>query len=220
MTKGLEIAPALQALEQSGTLKPTSLNLPADISYEQYAQLGVLLTLLYKANRWWLVDWLIFGEGVFSDRVDQAVAATGLSERRVKNLRLIGEAVPPSRRMIELSVDWHAEVVSLTPKEQRRWLSRAKREKDTNPAFTQREFRDLIREEYVARGEPLPARKTRSTPAPVIEAGSNGMSDIYTVKAALCRRLVHEAVGTGDAYVRVPRELINQLAIIIGESPI
>src|SRR6478609_2651470 len=178
MAEAMELVPAFTALERSGMLKPTSLELDPEISYEQYERIGVMLTFLYQANRWWLVDWLIFGEGVFADRVDQAIAATGLSERRIRNLRAIGLSVPPSRRVVDLSVDWHAQVVALKPKDQRRWLSRAKKEKQTVPAFTRCDLRLLIHEGRVARGEVDPGEPVRRTPGRTeAPKGERGLAD-------------------------------------------
>lgn len=88
-----------------------------------------------------MADWLRYGESRsdWADVLAQAVDATGLSEKTLKNVRAVG-AIDPSRRRDGVEFALHAEVVGLEPGEQDYWLERTETE-----GWTRQELRLEIR---------------------------------------------------------------------------
>jgi hypothetical protein len=128
-------------LERAGVATPVSLNLPADLTYEQWEQIGHYLGRLHRTSRWLLADWILYGEGAFGERYAQAVDATLLSKKTLENYVSVAKSVPPSRRKESLSFSTHAEVAPLDAGKQRTWLARAETEK-----WSSRELRAALKE--------------------------------------------------------------------------
>lgn len=120
---GLEV---LATLERLGAVTSTSLELPEDMPYEQYAALGVALSRAYRTVNWMLADWINFGERVYGEKYAQAVDETGLHPGTLMNYASIARRVPRERRVAGVAFGIHAEVASLPPKEQTEWLEKAK----------------------------------------------------------------------------------------------
>ena len=117
----------VQALEESGVITPTGLTLDPDISFMRYEALGRLLGRMHDATKWWIADWLLYGEQRFGERAAQAAAATVRSERTLVNYAWTASNVPPTRRRESLSFTHHVLVAPLQGPEQSRWLERAER---------------------------------------------------------------------------------------------
>lgn len=81
---------------------------------------------------------MVHGETYFKERASQAVEFTGLKLKTLQNYATVAEAVEKSRRRDSDLVDFstHAEVASLSPKQQERILAKAERE-----GLTSREVR-------------------------------------------------------------------------------
>jgi len=112
-------------LESGGALTPRALNLPQEIEYDSYESLGAFLGEFKSRVNFYLGDWLIFGEGAFSERWSQACEATGLAEQTLLRIMTVCRKVPPVRRNYRLSWSVHAAVQSLTAHGQKSWLKRA-----------------------------------------------------------------------------------------------
>lgn len=91
----------------------------------------------HRSSGWWLADLLRYGHerADWSERLSQAVDVTGLSEKRLKNIRAVG-AIPVERRREGLEFSIHAEVAGMDPRDQVQWLERAETE-----GWTERELR-------------------------------------------------------------------------------
>lgn len=216
---GSEVGQALTALinlDAATLVTPTGLNLEMleGLSYDQYEALGVALSQMNKWTQWAIADWLLYGDKAFAEVAAQAALATKKSEETVRKWLWVAERVAPSRRNKDLSFSTHEAVAALPAKEQRRWLKRAA---DQN--LSQREVRILIREEAKAMGVEL-TRSGRPRKPREKEVVVEGLPTSYVLRGALCRRLVSEAIGTGDAWVKVPREIVNEIAAVIGADPI
>lgn len=119
---GLEI---LAGLERAGAATTTSLDLPGDLTYDQFVALGTALGRAHRTVSWLLADWINFGELTYGEKYAQAVEATKLRPETLMNYASIGRRVPRERRREELPFGVHAEVAPLEPAEQERWLDRA-----------------------------------------------------------------------------------------------
>jgi predicted HicB family RNase H-like nuclease len=90
--------------------------------YETWSALGPRIAAGANASRWWLGDWLVFGERRYGARYRLAVAATGLDYQTLRNYAMVARRFELSRRRDSLSFQHHAEVCALSDEEQDRWL--------------------------------------------------------------------------------------------------
>jgi hypothetical protein len=119
----------------------TSLEIPADISYEGYEHVGWALGQLRDQSAWGLGEWLLAGEKLFPDRYSQAIEITGRSKGGLMNIVSVARRVPRRRRRNELTFGHHEVVAKLSPKEQIEWLALAVERK-----LTVEEFRGLFKQ--------------------------------------------------------------------------
>lgn len=109
------------------TLTATDVVVKGRPTFEEHEEVGDFIKGVNRRSGWWLGAWLAYGESRedWRERLSQAVDATGLSEKRLKNVRAIYRGIEPSRRRDDLEVDVHAAVVALQPDEQSHWLKEA-----------------------------------------------------------------------------------------------
>ena len=115
----------LVELEQSGAITETSLVLPPDVPFDQYEALAYLFGRVHRQTAWVIGDLLNYGEKVYGEKFSQAEAATGLAKSTLENYSSVCNRIPRSRRRKSLAFSIHAEVASLSPKEQSEWLGKA-----------------------------------------------------------------------------------------------
>jgi hypothetical protein len=122
----------IAVLGDAGVLTATSMELHEKISYEQYEALGTALGAFDRACRWWVGDWLAYGERTYdSDRYAQAAEHTGLNYQLLRDLVWQSNAIPPRRRRVGLGHSIHREVARLGAREQTRWLKWAQENQAT-----------------------------------------------------------------------------------------
>lgn len=105
-------------MDVSPAYKETALELPPSLAVEQWAGLGKALGHMYRGNRWWLADWINYGERTYDgDMFNQHVDVCGLAPKTLSNLSWVGRQVEASRRREEaatgLSFSHHAEIAPL-----------------------------------------------------------------------------------------------------------
>lgn len=175
-----------------------------DRDFDTFESIGRFLASAHDAARWWLADWLIFGEGAFGERFYQAADATGLSESTLTDYIRIGDRVPRTRRRSDLHFSHHREVAKLDPEAQTYWLTRA-----AEQSYSTRELREEIEKEHAKANPPLPG----SDPGPHPDV------DLVRVDRSLLAAIVHEAAEAEDPRFRlVPDELVVRLRAAIGEE--
>lgn len=103
----------------------TGLQVRESLSLSSWKKLGAHLCVLEKGSPWWVGDWLVYGEQHFGNRYKEAGELTGLDYQTLRNYAWVASRFPMSRRRDRLSFQHHAEVASLDPDEQERWLSLA-----------------------------------------------------------------------------------------------
>lgn len=184
--------------DDSGTLRSfgartglTSMELPPDISYEDYEQVLHIVCGVNTATTWWIADALRFGEKAFRDDVyAQAAAYTGLSEHTLETYASVANRVPPERRVAGLRFSHHQEVAPLEPAAQKRWLKAAERN-----CWTKEELRQEIRAEKIGDQEIQPAGMTIEEAARAVwHASVRSVGDTYLVPAEPMLTL-REALG-------------------------
>lgn len=119
---GMEL---LASLRRLGAATETSLDLPVDITYEQFEALGVVLGRAQRTVTWMIADWINHGEAVFGEKVAQAVEVTNLNPDTLDNYARVARKVPRERRIAGVPFGVHAEVAPLEPAEQKEWLGKA-----------------------------------------------------------------------------------------------
>lgn len=112
----------LAELEKSGAVTETSLTLPPDLPFDQYEALATMFGQLHRTSAWLIGDLLNYGEKVYGETYTQASAATGLAEQTLMNYASVCGRVPRSRRKKKLPFSVHAEIASMSPADQEKWL--------------------------------------------------------------------------------------------------
>ena len=99
-----------------------------DMPFEQWVSAGHELQRLFRSIQWLVGDWLLYGEGHYSGRYDQAIDVTGLDVTTLMNVTRVSRCIPPPRRRAQLSWSHHEAVASLPACEQDEWLQAAEAE--------------------------------------------------------------------------------------------
>lgn len=115
----------LDLLKEHEYLGRTALDLPANLPYDQYVQLGWRLRERHDETVWWISEWILYGEKTYGETYAQAADITGLSPDTLKNYVSTANRVPRERRRAELKFGHHTEVASLEPQDQTVWLDKA-----------------------------------------------------------------------------------------------
>lgn len=118
------------ALGPNFELTDTGLKIAGRPSLQQWAGIGEVLQFLHLAVPYAIGDWLAYGEGreEWRDKIDQAMTATGLSEKTLRNYATISRHVEAHERKIAPSVAHAGEVAALPRAEQTKWLEQARTE--------------------------------------------------------------------------------------------
>lgn len=114
------------ALRSEIQFTPIGLSLPADLSFEEWADYGERLFAMERGVMWAIGDWWRFGEHRYGERAAAALDSR-YSYQTFRNAGYVAGAVEPSRRRDVLSFSHHAEVAALPTDEQDYWLTQAER---------------------------------------------------------------------------------------------
>jgi hypothetical protein len=101
-------ADLLARLESSGWISSTALVIDREIPFERYVALGGLLGKVGSAVKFWIGDYLVFGEQVYGERAAQASEALNLSPEGRQECVRVALRVPPQRRRAW----WHHRLVA------------------------------------------------------------------------------------------------------------
>jgi hypothetical protein len=82
-----------------------------------------------RCSQWWIGDWVRYGTGRWGEKYKEASRITGYDVQSLRNIAYIAGRVEVSRRRYNLTWSHHAEVSSLDPDEQDRWLDLAETER-------------------------------------------------------------------------------------------
>lgn len=142
--------PAVEpGLALPGTITPTSLTLPQNLSLEGWARVGETLGNIHRASRFWIGDWLTFGEDTYHEKVAQSMDVTGLEFETLANIASVCRRVPASRRRESLTFGHHTEVASQEPDRQETLLAEAEEQ-----GWSVRALREAIQGPSEPRPEP------------------------------------------------------------------
>jgi hypothetical protein len=121
------VAPMGGALEPTplSEFSATGLVIRPGVAFADWQHLGKTLTQMQGGILWWLDDWLNYGERSYGEMYAQALDATDYSYQTLAHAKSIASKLDLCRRRQNLSFAHHAEIASLTPAAQDRWLDQA-----------------------------------------------------------------------------------------------
>lgn len=103
----------------------TGLQLPRQLSFEKWVNIGRQLSNVSSSSAWCLGDWLVYGEDTYTGRYRDAIDQTSLDYQTLRNYAWVVRRFLWSRRRDTLSFGHHAEVAALSEPEQDFWLRKA-----------------------------------------------------------------------------------------------
>jgi hypothetical protein len=116
---------ALVQLHLPGEVTASGLTLPSGLPLSTWQEIGKTLERVERAYRWWVGDWLNYGEIEYGETYAEALSTTGLSYSSATSCKSVAGAVELCRRRQSLSWAHHAEIAALEPDDQDCWLDRA-----------------------------------------------------------------------------------------------
>jgi len=118
-------------LSVPGKATSTGLILPANLSFEDWVEIGTQLRSAKEMVKFMLGDWLNFGENAYGEKYAQALLATDYDYDSLRNISYVCRKVPLSLRRDELSFSHHQAVAPLAEDLQRITLDCAVKDKET-----------------------------------------------------------------------------------------
>ena len=111
-------------------LTETGVEVTGRATYENYEGALEFAKRAHRSSGFWLADLLLYGDSRqdWTERLEAAHDATGLSLGTLKNVRAVGKAIALPRRRAKVEFSLHVEVAHLTAPEQDYWLKRAEEE--------------------------------------------------------------------------------------------
>lgn len=151
-------------LESEGIrFEESQLIIPADTSFDRWLSLGQALQQMDRSIKWWVGDWLIFGETrAWGDKYPQAIQeATGYHYDSLRKAAFVSQRIETVRRRTELTWSHHDAVAGLAPDEQDEVLQLAEQ-----GSWTVKDTREAARE---VRMLPAAAREEKARNKEVID---------------------------------------------------
>jgi len=134
------------ALSLPGAITETGLNLPVDMTLQEWAATGHVLDRINKAWKFWFGDWLNYGEDHWPEEYAQYIDITDLPEQTVNNIRSVARNTPPHMRNSNLKWSHHAATLPLKDPEVRQSV--------INQAAEEQWPREYLRQVVKAGGDP------------------------------------------------------------------
>ena len=136
----------MSELALPGTLTETSLELPDNLTFDQWRNTGQTLKRIDQSVKWWIGDWLNYGEKNYPEKWAQAVEATEYDQETLRKAAWVAASVPRGTRRDSLPYRHHEVVASLPPDEQKKWLDEAEPAGEGEPPrYSSRELAEKIR---------------------------------------------------------------------------
>lgn len=146
----------------AGTITPVAWAPGEEIAVSDWIRAGQRLGAMTRCSQWWLGDWVRYGTGRWGEKYKEAARITGYDIHSLRNIAYVAGRVEVSRRRDNLTWSHHAEVSSLDPVEQDRWLDLASSEK-LSVSDLRIELRSARRRSKASE-EPMVARLSKAVP--------------------------------------------------------
>jgi hypothetical protein len=113
-----------------GLLREDGYDLPSDLTFERWLEVGQTLQQMERSVKWWLGDWWNYGVRCYGEMASQASKdhvedATGYAYHTIENAGAVARKFENSRRRENLSWSHHDAVASLPPADADALLDRA-----------------------------------------------------------------------------------------------
>ena len=118
-----------------------SLELPKDLKFEDWQNIGQHLQTMEGSVMWWVGDWWRFGNQAYGERAAQVLDSKSYSFQTFADAGWVAGKIESSRRREVLSWSHHREIAGLVPKEQERFLDMAIKEN-----WSRNELRRAVRD--------------------------------------------------------------------------
>lgn len=184
-------------LSVPGELTPTAMDLKPGLNYKTWSGLGEKLRYVNTSTRWWLGDWVLYGEKYLAEEYSQALEETDYDKETLRGFVYVAERIPADRRRPEKHVTWshHRIVAKLEADEADEWLERCAKERWTVKELT-REIKRSKREESDEDPPPEDLLRVATFRYPY-EVAPGVMYDSFVV-AGEVKRHVHVLADLGD----------------------
>jgi hypothetical protein len=155
-------SPARWQSEAPVVMPRKGLQLPSQLTFENWLSIGQRLSELYTSSAWCLGDWLAYGQAAYGGRYRTAIEHSSLDYQTLRNYAWVARQLPMSRRRDTLTFGHHAEVAARPEAEQDFWLRKAEENK-----WPVKQLRRQIRTSLSVRSagndmQPLKGSRTRS----------------------------------------------------------
>jgi len=118
----------------------TGLNLPENMTFEEWLALAPTLRCFRDASLWWWGDYINFGERKYGEVYAQALEESDYSYGTLTNASYVSRAIESSRRRENVPISFHQEVASLDPALQDEFLDKCE-----EAGWTRNELRSNLR---------------------------------------------------------------------------
>ena len=140
------------------------LQLPSELSFEEWQSAGNRLSGMVSSSCWWLGDWLVYGKEHYDGRYELGARNAGLQYQTLRNYAWVARSYAVSRRRATLSFQHHQELASLAIEEQDEWLQRAE-----DYSWSTKQLRSAIRSQRSTLAAPPDgARSMRRLAFPIV----------------------------------------------------
>jgi hypothetical protein len=150
-----------------GIVTRTSMELRPGLTKSEWLEVGRTCALIERASRWWIGDFLNYGERAYGDTYQEAMDLFDLEYGTLANAKWIASEFEFSCRHENLKFEHHYVVASLEPDVREYWLDRAA---NAVPSWSVRELKARIK---ATKTKPLPTHKPllrfcQDLPTPII----------------------------------------------------
>jgi len=150
-----------------GTVSRTGLELQPGLSKQEWLDAGRVFALIDRANRWWIGDYLNYGETNYGDTYTEALELFELPYDTLAHYKMVAAAFEVWTRIQNLEWSHHRTLVPLDVDARRYWLECAERNH-----WSVRELKARVKG---TRTRPLPTHKPllrfcQDLPTPIIVA--------------------------------------------------
>jgi N6-adenosine-specific RNA methylase IME4 len=96
-------------------ISKTALELPSEMSFDDWAEYGARLSRISEGVMWWIGDWWRYGEARYGERAAQALESGNYAFQTYADAGWVAGKIGTSRRREVLSWSHHKEVAALDP---------------------------------------------------------------------------------------------------------
>lgn len=117
--------PAIKRSHRASTVTHVAWVVNGEMDLAEWIAAGRKLGTMGRCGKWWLGDWIRYGNARFGERYARATTITGYDAQSLMNMVWVASRFEISRRREILSWSHHESVASLAHDEQERWLDHA-----------------------------------------------------------------------------------------------